>query len=64
MSAAAAAVARLADVRAELAASGGRAALAERLAGLEQTLPAEVELGPDTAPSVAMRLRRAGLRVR
>jgi hypothetical protein len=63
-SAAAAAAARLEAVRAELAASGGRAALAERLAGFERELPAELELGPDTPPSVAMRLRRAGLRVR
>ena len=31
---------------------------------LERELPAEVELAPDTPPSVAMRLRRAGLRVR
>ena len=63
-SAAAAAAARLEAVRAELAASGGRDALAERLAGFERELPAELELGPDTPPSVAMRLRRAGLRVR
>ena len=63
-SAAAAAAARLDAVRAELAAAGGRAALAERLAGVERELPAELELGPDTPPSVAMRLRRAGLRVR
>ncbi len=63
-SAAADAAARLTAVRAELAASGGRDALAEQLAGLEPKLPAELELAPDTPPSVAMRLRRAGLRVR
>ena len=35
-----------------------------RLAELEQRLPEEVELDPDAPPSVAIRLQRAGLRVR
>jgi hypothetical protein len=62
--AAATAVARLATVRAELAAVGRRDVLAGRLAGLERELPDELELDPEAPPSVAMRLRRAGLRVR
>jgi hypothetical protein len=62
--AAATAVARLATRRAELDAVGGSDVLADRLAGLERELPAELELGAETPPSVAMRLRRAGLRVR
>jgi hypothetical protein len=63
-SAAATATGRLAEVRAELEAVGPPDVLAGRLAELERELPAEVELDPDTPPSVAMRLRRAGLRVR
>ncbi len=62
--AAATAVARLATLRAELDAVGGSDVLADRLAVLERQLPAELELGAETPPSVAMRLRRAGLRVR
>ncbi|HEY3766192.1 MAG TPA: hypothetical protein VGL44_13630 [Gaiellales bacterium] len=62
--AAAEAAARLASVQAELAAVGVPAELERRLAVLARDLPDEIELGPDTPPSVAMRLRRAGLRVR
>jgi hypothetical protein len=63
-SASAAAAERLATVRAELDAVGRREVIAERLAELERGLPDELELEPETPPSVAMRLRRAGLRVR
>jgi hypothetical protein len=38
--------------------------VAARLAELEQGLPDEVELDAEAPPSVAIRLRRAGLRVR
>jgi hypothetical protein len=62
--AAVAAAERLAALTAELDAVGRPDALARRLAELERELPAELALDPDTPPSVAMRLRRAGLRVR
>jgi hypothetical protein len=62
--AAAVATERLEGVRAELAALGPLEGVAERLAALEAALPDEVELDPDASPSVAIRLRRAGLRVR
>jgi hypothetical protein len=62
--AAADATGRLDSVRAELAEVGTPAALAARLTELEERLPDELELDPATPPSVAMRLRRAGLRVR
>ncbi len=62
--AAAEAAARLASVQAELESVGVPAELERRLDVLERDLPDEIELGPDTPPSVAMRLRRAGLRVR
>jgi hypothetical protein len=55
---------RLEGVRAELAALGPLEGVAERLAALEATLPDAVELDPEAPPSVAIRLRRAGLRVR
>jgi hypothetical protein len=55
---------RLEALRAELAQVGRATALAARLSELERDLPDELELDPDTPPSVAMRLRRAGLRVR
>jgi hypothetical protein len=55
---------RLAGVRAELESLGPLESMAERLATLELTLPDEVELDPQAPPSVAIRLRRAGLRVR
>jgi hypothetical protein len=55
---------RLEALRAELAEVGTPAALQSRIAELERDLPDELELDPDTPPSVAMRLRRAGLRVR
>lgn len=55
---------RLGSLRTELADVGSASALAGRLAELERRLPDELELDPDTPPSVAMRLRRAGLRVR
>jgi hypothetical protein len=63
-SAAAIAAGRLATVRAQLDAVGRPDVLAGRLAGLERELPDELELDPEAPPSVAMRLRRAGLRVR
>jgi hypothetical protein len=62
--AAAGASERLNSLRAELAEVGAASALAARLADLERELPDEVELDSDTPPSVAIRLRRAGLRVR
>ncbi len=62
--AAAAAAERLAAIAAELDAGGRPDVLARRLAELERELPDELSLAPDTPPSVAMRLRRAGLRVR
>lgn len=62
--AAAAAAERLAALAAELDAGGRPDVLARRLAELERDLPDELALDPDTPPSVAMRLRRAGLRVR
>jgi len=62
--AAAEASGRLEALRAELAEVGTPSALATRIADLERRLPDELELDPDTPPSVAMRLRRAGLRVR
>ena len=55
---------RLQELRAELAAVGTPALIATRIAELERRLPDELELDPDAPPSVAMRLRRAGLRVR
>jgi hypothetical protein len=58
------AASRLDSLAAELADVGTPATLATRLAELERELPDELELDPDTPPSVAMRLRRAGLRVR
>jgi DNA repair exonuclease SbcCD ATPase subunit len=63
-SAAAAARERMGSLRAELDAVGRPDELAARLAELERGVPDEVDLGPETPPSVAMRLRRAGLRVR
>jgi hypothetical protein len=62
--AAAVAAERLAGVRAELEELGSLEDVAARLAELEQRLPAEVEVDADAPPSVAIRLRRAGLRVR
>jgi hypothetical protein len=62
--AAAAAAERLSAVRLELDGVGRPEVLARRVAELEKELPGELELDPDTPPSVAMRLRRAGLRVR
>ncbi len=55
---------RLRSLHAELDAVGRPDALTARIEKLEQRLPHEVELGPDTPPSAAMRLRRAGLTVR
>jgi len=55
---------RLRSVHAELDAVGRPDALAARIEELERRLPHEVELAPDTPPSAAMRLRRAGLTVR
>jgi hypothetical protein len=55
---------RLQELRSELAAVGTPALIARRIAELERRLPDELELDPDAPPSVAMRLRRAGLRVR
>jgi hypothetical protein len=63
-SAAAAAGERLAAARTELDVIGPSGPLAERLAQVEGELPDEVRLDPDAPPSVAMRLHRAGLRVR
>lgn len=62
--AAAVAAERRAGVRAELAGLGSLEDVAARLAELEQELPGEVELDADAPPSVAMRLRRAGISVR
>jgi hypothetical protein len=62
--AAAVAIDRLAGVRAELEGLGPLGDVAARLAELEQGLPDEVELDAEAPPSVAIRLRRAGLRVR
>jgi hypothetical protein len=62
--AAAVATDRLAGVRAELEGLGRLGDVAARLAELEQGLPDEVELDAEAPPSVAIRLRRAGLRVR
>jgi hypothetical protein len=62
--AASAAGERVGELRAELDTVGHTADLQGRLAQIEQALPAEVELGPEAPPSAAMRLRRAGLRVR
>jgi hypothetical protein len=62
--AAADASSRLSELREELAEVGTSETLQTRLAALERGLPDEVELAPETPPSVAMRLRRAGLRVR
>ena len=62
--AAAVAAERLAAVREELDGLGPLEDVAARLAELEQRLPEEVELDADAPPSVAIRLRRAGLRVR
>jgi hypothetical protein len=62
--AAAVAAERRAGVRAELARLGQLEDVAARLAELEQELPGEVELDADAPPSVAMRLRRAGISVR
>jgi hypothetical protein len=62
--AAAEAADRLDELHAELRAVGPPGELATRLAELERCLPDELELDPDTPPSVAMRLHRAGLRVR
>jgi hypothetical protein len=55
---------RLEELRTELEEVGTPATLQARIAELERSLPDELELDPDTPPSVAMRLRRAGLRVR
>jgi hypothetical protein len=62
--AAAVAAERRAGVRAELAGLGPLEDVAARLAELERQLPGEVELDAEAPPSVAMRLRRAGVRVR
>jgi hypothetical protein len=62
--AAAVAAERVAGVRAELDGLGPLEDVAARLAGLEQELPDEVELDAEAPPSVAIRLRRAGMRVR
>ena len=62
--AAAVAAERLAGVRVELDGLGSLEDAAARLAELEQRLPEEVELDADAPPSVAIRLQRAGLRVR
>jgi hypothetical protein len=62
--AAAVAAERVAGVRSELDELGPLDEVARRLAGLEQQLPDEVEVDAEAPPSVAIRLRRAGLCVR
>lgn len=54
---------RMAEARAELDRLGGAAALEQRLADAERSLPAEVELPASAPPSAERRLGRAGVAV-
>ncbi|HET7172376.1 MAG TPA: hypothetical protein VFI18_12120 [Gaiellales bacterium] len=59
-----AAAARAADARAELGRLGEPAALRRELEELRARLPGEVKLGEDAPASAAVKLERAGVRVR